>query len=240
MLMRLDKFIAAAEPLSRAEVKQLLRQGRVAVDGAVVTRGETKLDPETARVCLDGRDLAWAAHHYYMMNKPAGVLSATEDGAGKTVLDLMGEAERRFGLFPAGRLDKDAEGLLILTDDGDFCHRLISPKSGVEKTYYAETAAPVPAAAPAAFATGLTLADGTRCLPAKLEILGENRARVSVCEGKYHQVRRMLAAVGKPVKTLRRISVGPLQLEPGPEEGCYRELTDEELCILFNMLGMEK
>ena len=235
MLMRLDKFIAAVEPLSRAEVKQLLRQGRVAVDGAVVTRGETKLDPETARVCLDGRDLAWAAHHYYMMNKPAGVLSATEDGAGKTVLDLMGEAERRFGLFPAGRLDKDAEGLLILTDDGDFCHRLISPKSGVEKTYYAETAAPVPAAAPAAFAAGLTLADGTRCLPAKLELFGEGecRAVVKVTEGKYHQVKRMLAAVGSPVTYLKRTAEGGLKLDESLPPGAWRPLSPAEREAVF-------
>ncbi len=235
MLMRLDKFIASAGVASRAEARQLLRQGRVCVDGAVVTKGETKLDPETARVTLDGRELAYAAHHYYMMNKPAGVLSATEDGAGKTVLDLMGERERALGLFPAGRLDKDAEGLLILTDDGDFCHRLISPKSGVEKTYRVETETAVSAAAPAAFAAGLVLEDGTRCLPAKLILLGEGerRAIVKLTEGKFHQVKRMMAAVGSPVTHLTRTAEGGLELDGSLAPGEWRALRSEEIEAIF-------
>ena len=235
MTVRLDKLIASAGGASRAEARQWLRQGRVAVDGETVSDGALKLDPETARVTLDGRELAYAAQHYYMMYKPAGVLSATEDGAEKTVLDLMGEAERRMGLFPAGRLDKDAEGLLILTDDGDFCHRLISPGSGVEKTYYVETETPVSAAAPAAFAAGLVLADGTRCLPAKLLLFGEGerRAVVKLTEGKYHQVKRMMAAAGSPVSYLKRTAEGGLELDESLGPGGWRPLTSEERNAVF-------
>ena len=235
MQIRLDKLIASAGLASRGEVRTLLRQGRVLVDGVPEKSGDRKLDPEAVRVTVDGRELAYAAHHYYMMYKPPGVLSATEDGAGPTVLELMGETERRLGLFPVGRLDKDAEGLLLLTDDGDFCHRVISPKSGVEKTYYVETAAPVPEAAPAAFAAGLTLADGTRCRPAKLLLFGpgERRATVKLTEGKFHQVKRMMAAVGSPVTLLRRVAEGALALDPALAPGEWRALTEAEREAVF-------
>ena len=139
-----------------------------------------------------------------------------------------------------GRLDKDTSGLLLLTNDGEFAHRVISPRYAVSKVYHAMVEQPLEPMDPERFQSGLILADGTKCLPAELEIRGERDCLVTVQEGKYHQVRRMLAAVGKPVVTLRRLSVGPLQVEPGPGIGRYRELTEEELCIMFKMLGMEK
>ena len=235
MLIRLDKLIASAGGVSRAEARLLLRQGRVTVDGVPVSDGALKLDPELVRVTADGRELVYAAQHYYMMYKPAGVLSATEDGAGKTVLELMGEEERRMGLFPVGRLDKDAEGLLLLTDDGDFCHRLISPKSGVVKTYFVETETPVSASAPAAFAAGLTLQDGTRCLPAELLLFGEGerRALVKLTEGKFHQVKRMMAAIGSPVTYLKRTAEGGLELDASLRPGEWRSLRPEEREAIF-------
>ena len=214
-------------------MKRIIRSGRVRVDGIAVTAPETKIDPCTAAVTLDGETLVWREHHYYMMNKPAGVVTATEDPRQRTVLDLLPEELRRMGLFPVGRLDRDTRGLLLLTDDGDFAHRVISPKFAVEKLYDASVEGTPDASDVSAFAEGIVLGDGTKCRPAELEILGEGRCLVTVTEGKYHQVKRMLAARGKPVTALRRLSVGALRLPEELAEGAVVELDDDDLCRVF-------
>lgn len=232
-LLRLDKYLCDLGIASRREVRELLRAGRVSVDGETAVRPEQKLDPASARVELDGRALRYSRFHYYMMNKPEGVISATEDRSQRTVLDLLPPELRRLGLFPVGRLDKDTEGLLILTDDGDFSHRVAAPKSGIRKRYYAEVDGIPDEEDAAAFREGIVLGDGTRCLPAVLECTGGSACFVTVQEGKYHQVKRMLAARGKPVLRLRRLSVGALELDKMLKPGEFRELSEEELCTVF-------
>lgn len=238
-LMRLDRFLSELGTASRREGKELIRQGRVRVDGEIALRPEQKLDPEHSRVTLDGEALGAPRRHYYMMDKPAGVVTATEDRQQRTVLDLLPPELRRLGLFPVGRLDRDTTGLLLLTDDGDFAHRVISPKSVVEKRYYAEVEGEPTQEDVKAFAEGLTLRDGTKCLPARLEPLGTGRCLVTVTEGKYHQVKRMLASRGTPVKALRRLSVGGLELDEGLGPGGLKELTEGDLCTLLNPGFME-
>ena len=235
---RLDKIIASTGRFSRREVKLLVRQGRVLVDGVPARSAEDKADPETAEIVVDGEPLAWRRHTWLMMNKPAGVLSATEDGRGKTVLDLLPEELRRRELFPVGRLDKDTEGLLLLTNEGGLAHDLLSPKKHVDKVYYARTAGELEEADCRAFAAGMVLGDGLECLPAGLEILsagaGGSEALVTLREGKFHQVKRMLAARGKPVLYLKRMKMGNLTLDPALEPGEYRFLTEEEVALLRN------
>lgn len=239
MLLRLDKIISASGIATRSEAKLMMKQGRVVVDGVAAVSGDLKLDPEACIIMVDGEPLQYSQYHYIMMNKPAGVLSATEDGSGeKTVIDLLTGPEKKMQLFPAGRLDKDAEGLLILTDDGAFCHRLISPKSGIVKKYYVETETPVPSEAQERFEKGIILADGLHCLPARLELFGERekRALVYVCEGKFHQVKRMMAAVGCPVTYLKRLAEGGLELDEKLEKGAWRELTKTERVSIFDSI----
>lgn len=231
--VRLDKYLADMGVASRKELRAIIRSGRAAVDGAAVTAPETKLDPERSRVTLDGRELSYSRFHYYMLYKPCGVVTATDDARQGTVMDLLPPEMRRMGLFPVGRLDKDTSGLLLLTDDGDFAHRVISPKSGVVKLYYAQVEGELTQEDAAAFTRGLVLGDGTRCLPARLEILSGSECRVAVMEGKYHQVRRMLASRGKPVKTLKREAVGALRLDEGMREGDFRELDQNEIALVY-------
>ena len=228
MLLRLDKILADTGLWSRKEARALIRAGRVWTSGAPVTAPETRLDPDTAALTVDGVPLAVSVRHYFMLHKPAGVLSATEDRRQHTVLDLLGPAERRMGLFPVGRLDKDTTGLLLLTDDGPLAHKLISPKYHVPKVYLADIDGRAGEEDIAAFAAGLVLEDGSVCRSAKLEDLGEGRVRVTLQEGKYHQVKRMLAARGKPVTALHREEFGPLTLDPALSPGSYRPLTKEE------------
>lgn len=238
--MRLDKLLGDAGLGTRKELKKLIKSGRVTVDGAAAVRPETQVDPETSRVVVDGEQVAYSSFHYYMMDKPIGVVTATEDKKQKTVLDLLPERLRRMGLFPVGRLDKDTSGLLLLTDDGDFAHRVISPKFYVEKMYYAKVEGELEQKDADAFAQGVILRDGTRCLPAGLEILGRDECLVTVREGKYHQVRRMLASRGKPVKELRRLTVGALELDDGLGAGGFRELNKDDLCRVFKKENAEK
>lgn len=239
-LKRLDKLLADMGIASRSELKQIIKSGRVTVNGLAVTVPETKLDSETAVIAIDGKSLNVQKFRYYMMDKPAGVLSVTEDRKQPTVLDLLPEAQQRMGLFPVGRLDKDTSGLLILTNDGDFSHRVISPKSGVEKIYLATVEGEPDDADVRAFEKGIILKDGTECMPAKLELLGKNRCLVTVMEGKYHQVKRMLASCGKPVTELRRLAVGELQLEESLGPGGFRELDENDLCKVLKDFVMEK
>ena len=231
--MRLDKLLSECGVASRKEIRQLIRSGRVSVDGAAAASPEMKLDPYKALVCLDGTKIEYAKYHYYMMNKPAGVLSATDDGRQKTVLDLVTPEMRKIGLFPVGRLDKDTTGLLILTNDGGFAHRVISPRSGIVKVYHARTEAPVDGADITAFKEGLTLGDGTKCLPAGLKLLPDGSCLVEVMEGKYHQVKRMLSSRGKPVTELKRLSIGGLKLDESLLPGGFRALEENELCSVM-------
>lgn len=230
---RLDKLLAATGHWSRKEVKELVRQGRVLADGVPVAKPEEKFDPEQADIQVDGVVVSCAPFVYLMMNKPAGILSATEDRRQKTVVDLLPEHLRQRGLFPAGRLDKDTVGLLLLTDDGQLAHQLLSPKKHVDKVYYARVDGVLNQEDVAALAEGMTLGDGLHCLPAGLALLEDGRAcHVTLREGKYHQVKRMLAARGKPVTFLKRLSMGTLILDPTLEAGQWRPLTREELVKL--------
>lgn len=229
-LQRLDKLMAATGRWSRREAKELIRQGRVLVNGLPARSGEDKADPEAAAILVDGTELGYSEHTYVMLNKPAGVLSATEDPRQRTVLDLLPPELRRRNLFPAGRLDKDTEGLLLLTNDGELAHRLLSPKYHVDKVYYARLDHPLGEADRAAFREGLTLGDGLRCLSADLRLLGDGReALITLREGKFHQVKRMTASRGAQVTYLKRLSMGPLALDPALPPGAYRLLTGEEV-----------
>ena len=239
-LSRLDKYLSDLGIASRKELKQIIKSGRVTVNGLAVTVPETKVDSEKAVISFDGKSLNVQKFRYYMMDKPAGVLSVTEDRKQPTVLDLLPEEQQRMGLFPVGRLDKDTSGLLILTNDGDFSHRVISPKSGVEKLYLATVEGEPDEADVRAFEKGIILKDGTECMPAKLELLGKNRCLVTVMEGKHHQVKRMLASCGKPVTELRRLAVGELQLEESLGPGGFRELDENDLCKVLKDFVMEK
>lgn len=232
---RLDKLIASTGRWSRREVKTLVREGRVLADGAIARSAEDKYDADTCRITVNGEELRLRTHTYVMLHKPAGVLSATEDGRGRTVLDLLSPDLRKIGVFPVGRLDKDTEGLLLLTDDGELAHALLSPKKHVDKVYYARVSGRLVPEDCAAFAAGMTLGDGLTCMPAELEILsaGEtSECLVTLREGKFHQVKRMLAARGKPVEYLKRLSMGPLRLDEGLTAGEYRLLTEEEERLL--------
>lgn len=231
---RLDKIISATGKKSRREVREMVRQGRVLVDGKPAPAADMKVDPQTAVILLDGEPLGYEKFTYVMLHKPAGVLTATEDRRQETVLDLLPPELRRRALSPVGRLDKDTEGLLLLTNDGQLAHRLLSPKSHVDKVYYARVDGALEPGDIAAFAAGMTLGDGLECLPAGLEILSPTEALVTLREGKFHQVKRMLAARGKPVLYLKRLSMGRLRLDPALAPGAWRMLTEEE-CSALNL-----
>lgn len=232
-LTRLDKLLADSGRYSRSEARALIRAGRVGADGAVVRQPEAKLDPGSARITVDGEAICCVSKRCLMLYKPAGVLSATEDARQRTVLDLLPPEYRKMGLFPVGRLDKDTTGLLLLTNDGDLAHRVISPKKHVPKVYRAEVDGTLDEADRAAFAEGIALGDGTQCLPARLELLALDVGRVTVYEGKYHQVKRMFAARGKHVTALHRASIGALALDENMAPGDFREMLPEELEALF-------
>lgn len=229
---RLDKIISATGKKSRREVREMVRQGRVLVDGKPAPAADMKVDPQTAVILLDGEPLGYEKFTYVMLHKPAGVLTATEDRRQETVLDLLPPELRRRALSPVGRLDKDTEGLLLLTNDGQLAHRLLSPKSHVDKVYYVRVDGALEPGDIAAFAAGMTLGDGLECLPAGLEILSPTEAFVTLREGKFHQVKRMLAARGKPVLYLKRLSMGRLRLDPALAPGAWRMLTEEERSAL--------
>lgn len=235
--IRLDKLLSDTGAWSRKEARELIRSGSVTVDGVAVTAADRKVDPSASAVTAAGRPVNWQQHVYYLLHKPEGFLTATEDGKGPTVLDLVPPALRRPGLAPVGRLDKDTTGLLLLTDDGAMNHALCSPRRHVDKVYLAQVEGEGTDEDCAAFAAGLTLGDGTRCLPARLENLGPGLCRVTVREGKYHQVKRMLAARGLPVRRLKRLSMGPLSLEDSLKEGQVRPLSAEELEKLRTITG---
>ena len=229
-LIRLDKYISDCGAASRREIKQIVKAGRVSVNGLPAKAPEEKIDADSVEVRVDGALLSYKKYRYYMLNKPAGLLSATDDGKQETVIDLFPPELKKAGLFPVGRLDKDTTGLLLITNDGDFAHKVISPKSGIIKTYHAHTSEPADASDVEAFAEGLILADGTQCRPAGLTLLRDGSCLVEVTEGKYHQVKRMLASRGKPVTALKRLSIGALSLDDDLSPGQFRELDENELC----------
>ena len=234
---RLDKIIASTGKWSRREVKALVRQGRVLVDGVFARSAEEKAVPETAEIKVDGEVLVYRRFTWIMLNKPAGYLSATEDGRGKTVLDLLPPELQKQGLFPVGRLDKDTEGLLLLTNEGGLAHDLLSPRRHVDKVYYTRVSGRLTEEDCTAFAAGMTLDDGLVCQSAGLEILSageESEAHVTLQEGKFHQVKRMLAQRGKPVLYLERIRMGNLPLDPSLSRGDFRFLVETEVEMLRN------
>ena len=235
---RLDKLLAGTGKWSRREVKALVRQGLVRVDGRLAASAEDKLDPAVAVVTVAGETISLCRFTYVMLHKPAGVLTATEDRKQPTVLDLLPPELRRIGLAPVGRLDKDTEGLLLLTNDGELAHRLLSPKYHVEKRYLARVDGELSAADAEAFARGMTLGDGLECLPAGLEVLPDRVCIVTLREGKFHQVKRMLAARGAPVLYLKRLSMGPLTLDDSLAAGAYRLLRAEEISALYRVCGL--
>ena len=229
---RLDKVLAGTGRWSRREVKLLVRQGLVRLNGAAAVSAEEKCDPETAVITVNGETVALRRFTYVLLHKPGGVLTATEDRRQETVMELLPQELRRVGLAPVGRLDKDTEGLLLLTNDGELTHRLLSPKYHVDKRYFARVDGHLTAAHAETFAKGMTLGDGLKCLPARLEILPDNGCIVTVREGKFHQVKRMLAACGAPVVYLKRLSMGSLHLDEKLTPGAWRELTLEEITKL--------
>ena len=228
---RLDKFLCDSGVGTRSQVKVILKSGRVTVDGKPEKDGSRKIDPAIHLVCLDGDRLGGYRQIVVMMNKPAGYVTATEDPVEKTVMELLPPQFQNLDLKPVGRLDKATEGLLLFTNDGDLLHRLISPKKEIPKVYYAQHEGRAGEEDVAAFAAGLTLRDETNCLPAKLEPLGPGESLITVCEGKYHQVRRMMASRGMHVTYLERREEGGLTLGNLPR-GQARELTEEELALL--------
>lgn len=228
---RLDKFLSGAGAGSRSQVKLLLKQGRVTVDGQPETDPGRKVEPKSQRIALDGQLLTGKRRLVVMLNKPAGYVTATEDPRQPTVMELLPPEYRKMELKPVGRLDKQTEGLLLFTNDGELLHRLISPRKQVAKIYFARHEGQAGQADVQAFADGLELADGTKCLPARLEPLGPGQSRITVCEGKYHQVRRMMAARGMQVDYLERQQETFLTLE-GLPRGQIRELTSEEIARL--------
>ena len=225
---RLDKFLCDSGAGTRSQVKLILKAGRVTVDGAVERDNSRKIDPAKQTVCLDGERLGGWQRLVVMLNKPAGFVTATEDPADRTVMELLPQELKNKDLKPVGRLDKQTEGLLLFTNDGDLLHKLISPKNEIPKIYYARHEGQAGDEDVAVFAAGLTLRDGTECLPARLEPLGPGESRITVCEGKYHQVRRMMAARGMTVDYLERREEGFLTLGDLPR-GQVRVLSEAEI-----------
>ena len=236
--MRLDKYLVACAVGSRTEVKNFLKSGRVTVNGKKEKSAKLQINEDTDEICFDGQKLEYEEFVYYMMNKPQGVISATEDPKHKTVLDLLDDLARSKEVFPVGRLDIDTHGLLLLTNDGKLAHALLSPKRHVEKTYLAQVKGIMTDADVETFAQGIPLKDFT-CQPAKLELVAldteENQSlvRVTIAEGKFHQVKRMVAYCGKEVVDLQRLTMGTLTLDEDLKRGEWRRLTKEELEALL-------
>lgn len=235
--MRIDKMLANLGYGSRKDVKKLLKNGSVTINEIAVKDGKQHVDPEQDTVMIHGELVEYKEYIYLMMNKPQGVISATEDTRHETVIDILETEDVVFSPFPVGRLDKDTEGLLLLTNDGQLSHKLLSPKKHVPKTYFAVINSEVTDEDKEAFKQGVILDDGYETKPAILTILKSgitSDIELTITEGKFHQVKRMFEAVGKRVMYLKRISMGPLELDPSLELGEYRELTDEEIELLFS------
>lgn len=235
-MMRLDKFLCETGFGTRSQVKEMLKKGQVTVNGVAAKKPEQKIDEHKDRITCQGKTASYEKYVYYMLHKPAGVVSATEDKREKTVLDLLKSEDRRDGIFPVGRLDKDTEGFLLLTDDGDLAHRLLSPRKHVDKTYYAKIAGSVTEAHIERFREGLDIGDEKKTLPAMLEILASktetSEIRITIHEGRFHQVKRMFEAVGCKVTYLKRMSMGAVALDETLAPGDYRPLNEKERELL--------
>lgn len=242
--MRLDKFLSHTGYGTRKEVKDVLKKKSVLVNDVIVTKGDTILKLDTDTVTVNGEKVQYQKFIYLMLNKPDGYLSATEDNHQQTVIDLLDADSQRFNPFPVGRLDKDTEGLLLLTNDGDLAHFLLSPKKQVRKTYYAKVEGVMDEADVKAFTEGIILEDGYECLPATLEILSTtadtSEVHITISEGKFHQVKRMVIACEKEVTFLKRLTMGSLKLDGKLELGEYRPLTEQELSELKEFLPQNR
>ncbi len=232
-MMRLDKFLVAMEIGTRSEVKNIIKKGNITIDGELCKSADYKFDEETAVVCFQGNPLVYKAFQYYMLNKPQDVVSATQDNHEKTVLDLIKDIRKK-DLFPVGRLDKDTEGLLLLTNDGALAHSLLSPKKHVDKTYFVGLQTPLREEDILKLEFGVDIGEEKLTLPAKVKILDSLHIELTIHEGKFHQVKRMLEAVSNRVTYLKRVSFGSLSLDPGLKLGEYRALTEEEVRLLKN------
>ena len=232
---RLDKILASQGTLSRRDVKDLIRKGLVTVNGKVVKDSSQKIDENLDKVTVNGDEIVLKKHIYIMMNKPQGVISASDGKDEETVVDLVPDALFRKGLFPAGRLDKDTTGFVLITDDGDFAHKILSPKNHIFKTYIAGLEHDLTSSDVEMLENGITLGDGTVLKEAKVEIMqtGDNPfVKIMICEGKYHQVKRMFAAAGNKVVSLHRSKMGNLDLDSALKPGECREITPEELLLI--------
>ena len=231
MLLRLDKFISNQLNISRSDVRKAIFKGEVLVDGKPVLKPDTKIDTNICIVSLNGDNINYKEYVYIVLNKPKGIISASTDKTRETVVDLVPKHLSRRGLSPVGRLDRDTTGLLIITDDGEFAHRVISPKSNLVKRYNVLLDGEVDEGVVTAFKNGVTLHDGTKCLPAEIEVDKANKCKATVCivEGKYHQIKRMFGVVGLGVVELHRSSIGPIVLDENLKSGECRELTSSEL-----------
>ncbi|WP_272876661.1 pseudouridine synthase [Clostridium sp. Cult1] len=232
---RLDKILSNMGYGSRKDVKKIIKEGRVEINGEIIYKNDYKINPYTDEIKLDGEEIYFRKYVYIMMNKPKGLVSSTDDPINRTVLELLDEEYLIFNPFPAGRLDKDTEGLLILTNDGKLAHELLSPKKGVEKTYYVEVDGYVEEEHKKLFNEGVTLDDGYKTLSAKLKIIESgfiSKVELTIKEGKFHQVKRMFQAIDMEVIYLKRISMGPIKLDERLELGQYRELAEEEIKLL--------
>lgn len=241
--MRLDRFLSNQLGAARREAKELVKSGSVTLNGLPVRDPAVSVDPEKDLVSVRGEPVTYQEHLYLMLNKPKGVICSTEDGRHRTVLDLLPESVRRKGLFPAGRLDIDTEGFVLITDDGAFAHRILSPKRHVSKTYLAVLDSPLGEDAADRFREGIVLPDGTACLPAELTVLeqgDEPVVKVVLFEGKYHQVKRMFEVLGTRVKDLRRVKIGDLELDKTLASGEVREILHKELALILGTNATKK
>ncbi len=232
-MVRLDKFLCDCSFGTRSQVKELIRRGQVSVNGAVIKAADAKVDENTDRVICQGIAVCYQKYVYYILNKPRGVVSATQDNTADTVLSLLKGVERK-ELFPVGRLDKDTTGLLLITDDGELAHKLLSPKSHVDKTYLVNTKLPVTQEDIKALEEGVDIGDDKPTLPARCRIVTDNRLELTIHEGRFHQVKRMLQAIGNEVVALKRIRFGPISLPDDLPEGSYRALEAYEYEELKN------
>ena len=234
---RLDKIIASQSSFSRKDARNLIKDGGVCVNGKTMTSSDAAIDPDNDLITLFGKAFTVKRFVYIMLHKPAGILSAAKDARAKTVVDLVPQKMYRRGLFPTGRLDKDTTGFMLITDDGDFAHRILSPKNHVFKTYEARLAKPLMDGDLEKLSKGMVLADSTKCLPAYAEELsadGQPLVKVKIREGKYHQIKRMFAALGNEVVELKRTKIGDLQLDPALQEGECREISNAEVLLIIN------
>ncbi len=235
MQLRLDKLISSQGEYSRKEAQALIKNGAVRVDGAIVRDRGCHIDPDKSHISINGTDFEVSDFVYIMLNKPKGVVSATTDKNVKTVVDLVPDIYKGRNLFPAGRLDMTTTGFVLITDDGDFAHRILTPKNHIEKTYEARLAESTDDEQLKKVADGITLGDGTTCLPAKIRILEDTEqplVEIKICEGKYHQIKRMFAAAGNGVIELRRTKMGALPLDPDLGEGECRRMTSDEILLV--------